>query len=148
MGIGDINGSFLPSTSANPTSPLSSGASWSGSRIQSSSASSSLAPVTPPDSSSLLAQEKLLDQVSDERPLAKMQEELEREDDVEANSTSVTEVPTEAGKDEEKAASRSSTPPGSPAKARKSVLNAFDIELDRIADVSVVLHQYEISRYV
>ena len=97
-------------------------------------------PVTPPDSSSLIAQEKLLDQVSDERPLAKMQEELEREDDVEAVATAVNDASREEEKDEAKAAPTSSGRPGSPAKARKSVLNAFDNELDRIADVSHAPH--------
>ncbi|CAD6571192.1 MAG: Carboxy-terminal domain (CTD) phosphatase [Tremellales sp. Tagirdzhanova-0007] len=140
VGIGDINGSFLSSASSNPTLPLPSVASSSDPASQSPSASLSPVPVTPPDSSSLIAQEKLLDQVSDERPLAKMQEELEREDDVEAVATAVNDASREEEKDEAKAAPTSSGRPGSPAKARKSVLNAFDNELDRIADILAHVH--------
>jgi len=144
VGIGDINGSFLPPTSPNPTSSPSSSptaAASSTSTESPSSASSSPTPITLPELSGLIAQAKLLDQVSEERPLAKMQEELEKKGDAEeAVAVAIAINGVDVGKEDTKSKEemRSTTPPDSPTKARKPLLNGCDEELDRVADVSFV----------
>lgn len=141
MGIGDINGSFLPQTNANPTSgssPSLPSLSESPATDSPSSADSPLTLATPPDSSSLIIQAKLLDEVSEARPLAKLQRALEQETTEEESVVAVT---AEVGVEQENGATpdgetRSTTPPGSPTKARKPLLNAYDEELDRLSGVS------------
>ncbi|KAK4683531.1 RNA polymerase II subunit A C-terminal domain phosphatase, partial [Tremellales sp. Uapishka_1] len=132
VGIGDINGSFLPPTMATlpagPGLPLVSSTSDSPS-----STTSTLSLLTPPDSPStsteegLLLQTKLLDQVSEDRPLAKLQEKLEKEDEAEAEN-GVSAESTIAP------ASEGTEVPVSPeaSRRRRQLLNDADNELKRI----------------
>ncbi len=130
VGIGDINGSFLPPTPPNPISSASPAPAQSASSSESpSSAPSSPPPETPPESSSLIAQAKLLDEVSKARPLARLQEELEKKEDVE----DIVEAAKMTSNGQEAEEKKSSTPPGSPTKPRKPLLNVLDDELDRVA---------------
>jgi hypothetical protein len=102
----------------------------------------------------LIARSKLLDEVSEARPLARMQEELEHvvvkgEDEVTDVREAVREgIVVEAHPEdslaqglnlleqEKDVGAKSSTPPGSPLARRKPLLNAHDDELDRVARVS------------
>lgn len=96
-----------------------------------------------------------MDEVSESRPLAKMQAELEKEDEIsEDGGQAATEVEhTEKGLDrmadpvnepgninkdvlEPAPSVKSATPPGSPVKHRKPLLNPNDYELDRLSGVS------------
>lgn len=104
-----------------------------------------------------IAQAKMLDEQSEARPLAKLQAEL---DEKEANASEVngsapltngnadvSDRPgpakgtdgeaekTEAVEENPAKEDKSTTPPGSPVRARKTVLNLYDDELDRIAKV-------------
>ena len=129
VGIGDINGSFLPPTSPNTLATNPNGSSPS----PSADAASPTDSLTQPETSSLIARVKLLDEVSEARPLAKLQEELEKKDDAEfAVATEGTETLADGAKREE---AKSTTPPGSPTTPRKPLLNAFDDELIRVAGV-------------
>jgi RNA polymerase II subunit A-like phosphatase len=136
IGIGDINSSFLPPTpKAPPTTPP-----------PAASPASTAPPLTPEveatsEEDGLLLQEKLMDDVSEARPLAKLQEELEEK--VEAGTSSsdsnkANEGPTNVSKTETIAA-------GQPGQiARKPLLNNVDNELDRLSRVSYsqLGHQY------
>ena len=94
----------------------------------------------------------MLDELSESRPLAKMQEQLEREGAGAGDGSS--DGGTTSGGDAAGAASgkgspksgsddqveanrseRSTTPPGSPSKARKPLLNPHDDELERVGAV-------------
>ena len=130
VGIGDINGSFLPPTTPSPIAS----SSLSPAPTSPSSSASSPPPATPPETG-LIAQAKLLDHVSEERPLAKMQEELEKAEDADAVGEDVSTNEAESLEKSEEG-KKSTTPPGSSVRPRKPLLKAFDEELDRVAKVS------------
>ena len=84
----------------------------------------------------------MLDELSESRPLAKMQEQLEKE----VGPSSETDTTT-AGEADDSAANeqtggdrdeRSTTPPGSPSQPRKPLLNPNDGELKRVGSVSLL----------
>jgi RNA polymerase II subunit A-like phosphatase len=108
VGIGDINGAFLPPPSTALGSPTAPGTP--------SSAASSPAPTTPADIPSqeegLLLQSKLLDELAEKRPLAKLEEESDREDDEEAD-TSAKEDGNGKTEDEQPGATTSEVKPSS-----------------------------------
>jgi RNA polymerase II subunit A-like phosphatase len=88
-------------------------------------------------------QAKLMDDVSEARPLAKLQEELEKDDDrpgvADAGKEDVLpekekEAVSSGQADEEVATSSRSTTP--PPRHRKQLLNDDDRELDRVSLVS------------
>lgn len=118
LGVGDINGTFLPPqpltlSSAAPSSPGTPEVSKD---------------ITPEQG--LEAHARLMDKVSEERPLAKMQEQLEadtkddvRPDDAVKNSGNGSPA---AGIDTQQAA----------IPAARPLLSLEDNELDRVADVS------------
>ncbi|WVQ72959.1 hypothetical protein IAR50_002521 [Cryptococcus sp. DSM 104548] len=156
LGIGDINSSFLPANKSTP--PPSSAAKSSSTPAAPSpspsspslttgpSAASTPSPTTPSSIAAeveptreeeLVMKAKLMDEVSSERPLAKLQEELEKEGEGQ-------DVGTGGG------VKKSSTPlegPGeskdrrsSPAKLSKPLLNPHDYELIRVADILTEIH--------
>lgn len=153
LGIGDINGTFLPPTSTNisPSGPGLPAATQTPPPLAASaesptSTTSSPMPATPSESLStaeegLLLQAKLLDEVSEARPLAKLQEELEKdeldisdisdpEDGHNVDGANNTIGPQEQTKETE-------VQPLTPPKHRKQLLNAFDNELDRVSSVGL-----------
>lgn len=104
-----------------------------------------------------IAKAKMLDELSESRPLAKLQRELEEtangaageavsttdeKDSADSNGgpsgteASTTEV-QKAASVGEATLNKSTTPPGSPAKARKPLLNPYDSELVRVSNVSI-----------
>lgn len=157
VGIGDINSSFLPPTpQAPPTTPP---------PALAASDASTPPPITPPaaaaeegtsEEDGLLLQQKLLDQVSEARPLAKLQEELEGQADpttttADQNSTTNATIETStAGGDGAKTANGETGVTKSDdgdstkeqnqqvAKPRKPLLNDNDRELERLSRVSVL----------
>ncbi|WVO12433.1 hypothetical protein L204_100032 [Cryptococcus depauperatus] len=152
LGIGDINASFLPKNNSAPL-PSSAVIDSSSSISQSSTASTTLSPLkftTPEDvagvsvvseeevaieptrEEELVLKTKLLDQVSESRPLAKLQEKLEKENLVEL------EAKENLQNEEERIMNNTQA---SPAKTRKPLLNANDYELLRIAEILSEVHQ-------
>ncbi|ORY28173.1 hypothetical protein BCR39DRAFT_535875 [Naematelia encephala] len=154
VGIGDINGTFLPPTAPIPIPSPNQGAPQS-SPSDATSEASTPPPATPPLSSSspegLLAQSKLLDEVSESRPLAKMQEQLEQEEasgaadstDIQADVENVDPTPIS----EHDGKTEPTTPPGSPHRARKPLLNPHDHELERVANILSTVHVNFYSAY-
>ncbi|WWC91528.1 uncharacterized protein L201_006474 [Kwoniella dendrophila CBS 6074] len=169
LGIGDINSSFLPKNKSSP--PPSSTASASASTPTSSTPTSPVSdistppPATPDDLPSvedgLLLKAKLLDDLSESRPLAKMQEELEQDLPLEVKSSDVVddghEEPKQDASDQEpKAVSTTDSVeetkdegrpavsqlpiPPSPYKPRKPLLNPNDYELLRVSDILTEIH--------
>jgi RNA polymerase II subunit A-like phosphatase len=137
LGAGDINSSFLP--------PVKDGSRKSGA----SDTSGTAAPGTLADGisteDSLTRKAQMLDKLSEERPLQKLQEEMDKGTDEGANGGGDAE-PEDCGKvepgdekrgDEAKEApEESTTPPSSPPPKRRPLLKAEDGELPRIASVS------------
>ncbi|WWD19477.1 hypothetical protein CI109_103937 [Kwoniella shandongensis] len=167
IGIGDINSAFLPKQKSTPgpspaaASPSVSPLSDSPASPSSSSAASSPPPATPEDESlfteeELLLKAKMLDEVSEARPLAKLQEELEKEEEMdEPNSVKDAPSTTTGGDESSKATNdaEASTPkskdkltapsaqPDSPVKPRKPLLNPNDYELLRVSDILGEIHR-------
>ena len=129
IGIGDINSSYLPPQPSGSTTP-------SLTSDGSSQASASPEPSTPDESAT--AQSKLLDQVSEERPLAKLQAQLEEESGTQIEN----EHQGNDGRDPpavQEAVNGTQTEPTSSPKAqsrRKPLLTNNDNELQRIKGVS------------
>lgn len=117
-------------------------------------------PVEPTREEELMMKAKLLDQLSTSRPLARLQEELEKEDSEDDESGEGQDAVAEAeigmkktaGKEEEKEKGyeeKAVTRVGddsrkerskSPKKHRKPLLNPNDYELVRVANVSNLIH--------
>lgn len=115
-------------------------------------------PVEPTREEELMMKAKLLDQLSTSRPLARLQEELEKEDSEDDESgegqddVAEAEMKKTAGKEEEKEKGyeeKAVTRVGddsrkerskSPNKHRKPLLNPNDYELVRVANVSNLIH--------
>lgn len=96
-----------------------------------------------------------MDEVSESRPLAKMQAELEKEDEISEDGGQAATKAEHTEKSLDRMANpgneletsnnevpkpeplvKSTTPPGSPVKHRKPLLNPNDYELDRLSGVS------------
>ena len=131
IGIGDINSSFLPPTpKPPPTTP------------PSSSPASTAPPLTPEmevestsEEDGLLLQKKLMDDVSEARPLAKLQEQLEETGALDSGAVRGTAGGDEtAAQQEGKDVISESIQEVQPS--RKPLLNNIDNELDRLARVS------------
>lgn len=104
-----------------------------------------------------IAKAKMLDELSESRPLAKLQRELEEtangaageavsttdekgSADSNGGPSGTEAATTKVQKDAsvgEAALNKSTTPPGSPTKARKPLLNPYDSELVRVSNVSI-----------
>nr|XP_018260686.1 uncharacterized protein I303_06401 [Kwoniella dejecticola CBS 10117]OBR82844.1 hypothetical protein I303_06401 [Kwoniella dejecticola CBS 10117] len=139
IGIGDINSSFLPKNKSTPPPSATATASTPTSPSLSASDASTPPPATPEDLPSvedgLLMKAKLLDDLSESRPLAKMQEELEQ---VEGDGREVrvqNDSPTVANT----TAPVPSTP-STPPRPRKPLLNPNDYELLRVSDILREIH--------
>lgn len=146
VGIGDINSSFLPPSTNKPI-PIAPNSEPDADSPDSSSSVDSPLPATPDETSSdeaLIRQAKLLDDLSEARPLAKKQKELEMNSDPGSAPHSDLTTTTASGKgqdvqpDAADAGPTSSPPVGQalPERPRKPLLQASDYELDRIAKVS------------
>ncbi|ODN82478.1 RNA polymerase II subunit A domain phosphatase [Cryptococcus wingfieldii CBS 7118] len=154
LGIGDINSSFLPANKSTPppssaakASPAPSGTSPSPpspSLTVGESAASTPSPTTPSSVTAeveptreeeLVMKAKLMDEVSSERPLAKLQEELEHAGEGEGGEKGVKESSTRLVTSEE-FKERSS----SPSKVPKPLLNPHDYELIRVAEILTEIH--------
>jgi RNA polymerase II subunit A-like phosphatase len=144
IGIGDINSSFLPPSPKTP--PMTPPPGPLASSPTSTSASTAL-PLTPPEEGEatseedgLLLQKKLMDDVSEARPLAKLQEALEEENagvapEVAGSAADAATAEMDSG--ETKTAAGGAVSPDQETHApRKSLLNNVDHELDRLAKVS------------
>ncbi|ODO10328.1 hypothetical protein I350_02557 [Cryptococcus amylolentus CBS 6273] len=150
LGIGDINSSFLPANKSTPppssaakSSPSPSAASPSPpspSLTVGESAASTPSPTTPSSVTAeveptreeeLVMKAKLMDQVSSERPLAKLQEELEHAGEGVGGEKVVKELSASTELKE-----RST----SPSKIPKPLLNPHDYELIRVADILTEIH--------
>ncbi|WRT70407.1 uncharacterized protein IL334_007405 [Kwoniella shivajii] len=164
VGIGDINSSFLPKNKSTPPPSPTAGSSQapSPSTTSSSSTESTPPPATPEGDvpsveDGLLLKAKLLDDLSESRPLAKMQEQLEHDTDLtdgskgsakeENGSTDETikETSTElnyAMREENGPQSHVSIPTQSttPPKQRKPILNPNDYELIRVSNILREVH--------
>ncbi|WVR07840.1 hypothetical protein IAU60_004883 [Kwoniella sp. DSM 27419] len=172
IGIGDINSSFLPKNKSPPApSSASSAATVPSSAtvdpvldspsttMSTTSDLSTPPPTTPSDEPSvedgLLLKTKLLDELSESRPLAKMQQELEGggevatgeeesgvdRDPLELGDTLTAKLQQASSLDGDRVAERSTTPPQSPPKARKPLLNPNDYELDRVQGILREVHE-------
>jgi RNA polymerase II subunit A-like phosphatase len=87
----------------------------------------------------LLLQKKLMDDVSEARPLAKLQEQLEEstvEEDVEKGSDGQAKAGSEAGMAADKSQSKPDMTSQEVHHSRKPLLNNVDNELDRLSRVS------------
>ena len=147
LGIGDINSSFLP---PNPNKPLAE-APRPAKSSPSSSSKSSPAPEAGSDAVEEevedvgAKQQKALDDLSKDRPLAKLQEKLDAEAEAEAATEikgSGAEMPSQADGEtaegtngQEKDKLVVGPVPSSPLKPRKPLLNPNDDELDRVSKV-------------
>ncbi|KAK8853067.1 hypothetical protein IAR55_003768 [Kwoniella newhampshirensis] len=163
IGIGDINSAFLPKQKTLPVPSAAAVASPAISPSESSSASSpssvasSPPPVTPPEEPSfaeeeLLLKAKMLDEVSEARPLAKLQEKLEQEEmtDTSENPPTSPIMPSEKIETPEQSISSpivddEATLPSpaqseSPVRPRKPLLNPHDFELSRVSDILGEIH--------
>lgn len=102
----------------------------------------------------------MLDEQSQARPLAKLQAELDEKEAQaipEDKSNDVTNGASQASnvqvkedgeeEDEAKHSTKITTPPGSPTRARKTVLNLYDDELNRVAEVSLRMSGSAHGRY-
>ncbi|WVF73129.1 hypothetical protein IAT40_007948 [Kwoniella sp. CBS 6097] len=157
IGIGDINSAFLPKNNKAPPAPSSTATASSApsptvpvaSPSSPASAESTPPPTTHSDEPSvedeLLLKAKLLDEVSESRPLAKMQEALE----VDADQVSEVSTPRakENGQDGKVQPAKSPTPPDSPPRPRKPLLNPHDYELLRVAEILQEVHRRFYSAY-
>lgn len=150
IGIGDINGSFLPPTQPAVT-PIPAAAAAAAASSPSTAASSP-GPETPPEIPStedgLLLQSKLLDDLAEKRPLAKLEEETERAEE-EAESAAEAAEAEGSGKPEKDATAEPQAAQAPAAQAhhphphphhRKQLLNPEDHELERVAGVSRTPH--------
>ena len=162
FGIGDINATFLPPNpnkplAASPTTPA-----MPDSTIASPASSPSTAPpLTPPvidtdvaGEEGKIAKAKMLDELSESRPLAKLQRQMEEASNGEEESplssgeksmttavvgefaAETTATEAKDGESGEAAPAKTTTPPGSPARPRKPLLNPYDSELVRVSNVS------------
>ncbi|GMK53590.1 hypothetical protein CspeluHIS016_0101760 [Cutaneotrichosporon spelunceum] len=159
VGIGDINGSFLPPQQSTMTMPVKSQTSGS-----ESSAASTPQPTTPSDIPStedgLIRQSKLLDEMTAARPLAKLERENEENDE----DTDSEEADSEPSKGKESPKSDVSAEDGKGPdddndKAaphvvhlrhqhnRKAVLNDEDSELERVGGILHVIHSQYYQAY-
>nr|XP_019044358.1 hypothetical protein I302_07642 [Kwoniella bestiolae CBS 10118]OCF23288.1 hypothetical protein I302_07642 [Kwoniella bestiolae CBS 10118] len=164
IGIGDINSSFLPK---NKSTPPPSSTATSPSNASSPASSSDLStppPTTPEDVPSvedgLLLKAKLLDDLSESRPLAKMQEELEHDQPpgIEEKTEREVNKSDNAGNDQSATSAKQNqaerrddktiipptpTPasPSTPPKARKPLLNPEDYELLRVSAILTDVHR-------
>lgn len=152
IGIGDINGAFLPPTQP-AVGPIPNGQNWPPSPDTPSSASSSPPPETPPDIPStedgLLRQSKILDELAKKRPLAQLEEESERDESgTESNAATPDGTPSadgsakadgeasgETARDGEVSHAPTPAPEQLPQPHRKPLLNPDDYELERVANV-------------
>jgi len=128
-GIGDINGTFLPPTPKAPsTTPPAPGSSDT-------SPTSTTEVEATSEEDGLLLQQKLMDDVSEARPLAKLQEQLES-DHGSSPETGKGSGSSEGG---DGAATDSKPhdqdPPAQAVRPRKPLLNNIDNELDRLSHV-------------
>ena len=131
VGTGDVNGAFLPPSSANPLN----GAGASTRATSPASTASTPPPMTPTDDDStsardLATQAKELNAVSQGRPLARLQDQLDQEAASGASSASPENV---VNVDSTDVANRPAND-GKKAPIRP-VLKASDDELDRISRV-------------
>ncbi|KAL1412134.1 CTD phosphatase Fcp1 [Vanrija albida] len=149
VGIGDINGAFLPPTQPSITPIPSSKAPAS----PSSTVASSPPPETPPEIPSteegLLAQSKILDDLAKERPLAKLEEEGEKAESEAGGDASEDAVSgdvkpedsTEAPAEPSSEPSAAPTPPNrTHLHHRKALFNNNDYELGRIEKILRQIH--------
>ncbi|WVR00306.1 hypothetical protein IAU59_007449 [Kwoniella sp. CBS 9459] len=158
IGIGDINSAFLPKNNKALPPPSSAATSSSAppSPASPASAESTPPPATPADDPSvedeLLLKAKLLDEVSESRPLAKLQEALEesseqtdlKEDQADEVSKSAT---AEENGDRGKETVKIPSPPDSPPRSRKPVLNPHDYELLRVSEILEEVHRRFYAAY-
>nr|XP_019010141.1 uncharacterized protein I206_04609 [Kwoniella pini CBS 10737]OCF48922.1 hypothetical protein I206_04609 [Kwoniella pini CBS 10737] len=150
IGIGDINSSFLPKNKSTPPPSSTATTSISSPAPPSPTSSGSTASTPPPTTpenlpsveDGLLMKAKLLDDLSESRPLAKMQEEIElNETDVKSQETLTEQEPKSRPDEPERmvvppAVAQPSTPP----RPRKPLLNPNDYELLRISDILQEIH--------
>ena len=129
----DVNGTFLPPLAANPLNGTSATPSLDS---DSRSAESSPSPTTPDlelsvsATAGLVAQSKLLNAVSEERPLAQLQEKLNAEEvDAQTNGG----PPLSLGGKSESGTQELGSSAG--VAAKQPLLKATDGELDRLARV-------------
>ncbi|WWD03440.1 hypothetical protein V865_001492 [Kwoniella europaea PYCC6329] len=166
LGIGDINSSFLPKNKSTPPPSSTATSPTAASSPASSSDLSTPPPATPEDVPSvedgLLLKAKLLDDLSESRPLAKMQEKLEHDiqPDGEVDKADILPIGVKLGTDELEGTSTgqtspvgevkqmedvtepapSPTIPSTPPRPRKPLLNPNDYELLRVSDILTEIH--------
>ena len=131
IGQGDIN---APKTNANSPRPAT---------TSTSPDSTEFSPTN--GDAGKLARSQLLNELSETRPLAKLQEQLEKDDSSDAaegfpeSGSPETHLPTESSEpdaeNEPNEEHRSTTPPVSPCKPRRPILNNDDRELVRVSKV-------------
>ena len=128
-GIGDINGTFLPPTPKAPsTTPPAPGSSDT-------SPTSTTEVEATSEEDGLLLQQKLMDDVSEARPLAKLQEQLESDHErspVAGEGSGSIEGGDGASTDNKP---DDQNPPAQAVRPRKPLLNNIDNELDRLSHV-------------
>ncbi|KAL7418267.1 CTD phosphatase Fcp1 [Cryptotrichosporon argae] len=132
VGIGDINGSFLP---PQPTAPTPIDGNPSLAPQTPSSAALSPLPATPEDvleDEGIALKRAMLDEVAEQRPLAKAQDELER------GETGDGAAATRTGGEEDGLAAATGVKPQE--RRRKPLLNANDHELDRVGSILDAVH--------
>jgi RNA polymerase II subunit A-like phosphatase len=138
-GAGDINGAFLPPTPQSPTNTRP--APSSGYASPTSTASTTAEGEVTSEEDGLLMQKKLLDDISEARPLAKLQEQLDSDTD------NPPEASAGIGKGENEAVESDTKPDQSlatqPVQRRKPLLNNIDNELDRLSHV----HRFLLGAY-
>ncbi|BEJ13915.1 hypothetical protein CspHIS471_0310890 [Cutaneotrichosporon sp. HIS471] len=163
VGIGDINGSFLPP--AQPTITMPPGKAQSPVSDRSSSAASTPPPATPSDIPStedgLMLQSKILDEMTEARPLAKLERESEENDD---GCTDGHEGNGEASNDKEPLKPEEKSDDGGQSNEdkekhaphvlhlrhqhhRKAVLKDDDVELERVGGILRVIHSQYYEAY-
>ncbi|WWC71830.1 uncharacterized protein I206_105789 [Kwoniella pini CBS 10737] len=169
IGIGDINSSFLPKNKSTPPPSSTATTSISSPAPPSPTSSGSTASTPPPTTpenlpsveDGLLMKAKLLDDLSESRPLAKMQEEIELNESKTnvlnsyvakvSNGTISADVKSQETLTEQEPKSRPDEPermvvppavaqPSTPPRPRKPLLNPNDYELLRISDILQEIH--------
>ncbi|OCF39097.1 hypothetical protein I317_07121 [Kwoniella heveanensis CBS 569] len=151
IGIGDINSAFLPKSNKVPPPPSSTATAASTPSLPHStipaspaSAESTPPPATPVDEPSvedeLLLKTKMLDEVSESRPLAKMQEALEGDAD-QTKGIALSDNKKNGNGEAQEEPAKTPTPPDSPPRSRKPLLNPHDYELLRVAEILQEVHR-------
>ncbi|CAK9780438.1 hypothetical protein CC85DRAFT_311092 [Cutaneotrichosporon oleaginosum] len=166
IGIGDINGSFLPPTQPVITMPP--GQAPTPGSDGASSIASTPPPTTPSDIPStedgLMLQSKLLDEMTEARPLAKLERENEEKDDEctdEVKAGDETAQNNEVLPSEEEGKNATQSPDNEQDKGqqgphvlhlrhphhRKALLNPNDYELDRVGGILRTIHAQYYDAY-